>query len=81
MSNKAQLDPKAFQGVVDGKEVRLYSLTNKQGAEAHFINQGAKLVSLIVPSRSGSSDTTASRSISIAKKPTSVPSAAAMPIA
>ena len=56
MSNKAQLDPKAFQGVVDGKEVRLYSLTNKQGAEAHFINQGAKLVSLIVPSRSGWTD-------------------------
>ena len=56
MSNKAQLDPKAFQGVVDGKGVRLYSLTNKQGAEAHFINQGAKLVSLIVPSRSGWTD-------------------------
>lgn len=56
MSNKAQLDPKAFEGIVDGKAVRLYSLSNKHGAEAHLINQGAKLVSLIVPSRTGWTD-------------------------
>ena len=51
--NKANLDPRAFEGLVDGKPVHLYSLHNSQGAEAHIINQGAKLVSLIVPSRTG----------------------------
>ena len=54
--NKANLDPQAFTAQVDGKEVRLYTLRNTQGAEAHFINQGAKLVSLVVPSRSGWTD-------------------------
>lgn len=51
--NKAGLKPEAFDAIVDGKAVRLVTLTNKQGAEAHFINQGAKLVSLVVPSRAG----------------------------
>ena len=54
--NKAGLSPEAFRGVIDGKTVQLYTLTNKVGAEAHFINQGAKLVSLVVPSRSGYTD-------------------------
>ena len=54
--NKANLDPQAFEGQVDGKPVHLYSLHNSQGAEAHIINQGAKLVSLIVPSRTGWTD-------------------------
>ena len=54
--NKAGLSPEAFRGVIDGKTVQLYTLTNKAGAEAHFINQGAKLVSLVVPSRSGYTD-------------------------
>lgn len=51
--NKANLSPSRFVGEIDGKEVRLYTLINKNGAEAHFINQGAKLVSLMVPSRNG----------------------------
>lgn len=54
--NKAQLKPEDFAAEVDGKAIRLISLTNRQGAEAHFINQGAKLVALIVPSRSGFTD-------------------------
>lgn len=53
MNNKAKLNPEAFELLVDGKEVRLYTLTNRQGAEAHFINQGAKLVSLVVPNAQG----------------------------
>lgn len=51
--NKAQLKAEAFATSVDGKDVRLVSLSNAQGAEAHFINQGAKLVSLVVPAREG----------------------------
>ncbi len=49
--NKAKLDSKAF--MLETKEglIQLYSIRNEQGAEAHFINQGAKLVSLVVPSR------------------------------
>lgn len=54
--NKAGLDPKRFAGRLDDQEVRLISLRNKQGAEAHFINQGAKLVALVVPSRQGFTD-------------------------
>ena len=54
--NKAGLSQEAFRGVVDGKAVQLYTLINKAGAEAHFINQGAKLVSLVVPSRTGYTD-------------------------
>ena len=52
-SNQAGLSPEAFQGNVEGQPVQLYTLKNKFGAEAHFINQGAKLVSLVVPSRTG----------------------------
>ena len=54
--NKAGLSQEAFRGVVDGKDVQLHTLINKAGAEAHFINQGAKLVSLVVPSRTGYTD-------------------------
>lgn len=54
--NKAGLQPERFKSLVDGKEVRLISLRNKQGAEAHFINQGAKLVALVVPSKGGFTD-------------------------
>lgn len=53
MTNKANLKHEAFDALVDGKVVRLISLVNKAGAEAHFINQGAKLVALVVPARSG----------------------------
>lgn len=51
--NKAKLNPEAFTTTIGGKMVRLYTLTNKHGAEAHFINQGAKLVSLMMPSNKG----------------------------
>ena len=51
--NKAGLNPEKFSTQLEGKEVRLLSLRNKQGSEAHIINQGAKLVSLLVPNQSG----------------------------
>ncbi|WP_329905201.1 aldose epimerase family protein [Porphyromonas pogonae] len=53
MENKAKLSPEKFSGKIDSKEVRLYSLVNKNGAEAHIINQGAKIVSLMIPSDKG----------------------------
>ncbi len=51
--NKSGLNPADFEGTVDGKEVKLYVLTNKNGAEATIINYGAKIVSLLVPDRDG----------------------------
>ncbi len=56
MNNKAKLNPNAFSAYVDKKEIKLISLRNKWGSEAHFINQGAKLVSLVIPSSEGFSD-------------------------
>ncbi|SUB88908.1 Aldose 1-epimerase precursor [Porphyromonas macacae] len=56
INNKARLDAARFVEKVDGKEVRLYTLTNKCGAEAHITNLGAKLVSLVVPSKDGWTD-------------------------
>jgi len=43
----------AFQKIIDGKNTDLYILRNKNNAEAAFTNYGARIVSLIVPDRSG----------------------------
>ena len=40
-------------GTVDGKEVFLYTLTNKSGMEARITNYGGIVVSLLVPDKSG----------------------------
>lgn len=56
IGNKAKLNPEAFVATLEGKSIGLVSLVNKHGAEAHFINQGAKLVSLVVPSKNGFTD-------------------------
>lgn len=50
---KSGLNPSAFTGQVDGKEVQLYILKNSQGAEVTVINYGAKIVSLLVPDKDG----------------------------
>jgi len=42
-----------FQKSVDGKDVDLYILTNKNGLEMSVTNYGAKIVSLHVPDRNG----------------------------
>lgn len=42
-----------FQQVVDGKETSLYVLRNQSGAELAITNYGAKIVSLMVPDRTG----------------------------
>lgn len=52
-TNKANLKSNLFDEIIEGKQVHLYTISNKNGVEAHFINQGAKLVSLMVPSCDG----------------------------
>lgn len=47
------LDKKNFVSEVDGQSTELVVLKNKQGMEACITNYGARLVSLMVPDRSG----------------------------
>lgn len=51
--NKAGIDPANFNKIVDGKQVRLETLTNKSGIEMTVTNFGAKVVSLMVPDKNG----------------------------
>ena len=56
MKNKNTLSGLAvanFSKQIDGKETMLCILTNKKGAELTITNYGAKIVSLMVPDRSG----------------------------
>jgi len=46
-------DSNNFKATVAGKEVKLYTLTNKNGLKAAVTNFGGKLVSLFVPDSSG----------------------------
>ena len=50
---KSKLNPTNFSGKVDGKDVKMYVLSNKNGLEATVINYGAKIVSLSVPDKNG----------------------------
>ncbi len=45
-------DPKAFEDTAQGKKTKLYIIKNKN-AYAAITNYGARLVSLIIPSRNG----------------------------
>ena len=47
------LDPKQFEGVIDGKTVALYTLRNANGMVCSITNYGAKIAQLIVPDRDG----------------------------
>ena len=42
-----------FRSHIEGKETRLYALTNKNGCELTVCNYGARIVSLLVPDRDG----------------------------
>ena len=42
-----------FQKIVDGRQTGLYTLTNENGCEVTVTNYGAKIVSLMVPDKSG----------------------------
>ncbi|WP_029904964.1 aldose epimerase family protein [Prevotella sp. 10(H)] len=50
---KSGLTPANFSGKVDNKEVKMYVLTNNNGAEVTVINYGGKIVSLSVPDKNG----------------------------
>lgn len=42
-----------FNTTIDSKDVKLYTLKNNLGMEAHFINYGGRLISLVVPDKNG----------------------------
>ncbi|SES28349.1 aldose epimerase family protein [Pedobacter rhizosphaerae] len=48
-----KLIPDSFKREIDGKQTALYTLKNKHNAEAIFTNYGGRLVSLLVPDKSG----------------------------
>lgn len=61
MSDKAflaarPLEPSSFEGEVDGKPVRLFTLRNGAGMAACITNYGAKIEQLCVPDRHGQFD-------------------------
>jgi len=51
--NKAGLSRSAFSKVIDGKNVYLWTLVNKNGMEMTVTNYGGKVVSLLVPDKTG----------------------------
>ncbi len=53
--SKAAIKQEPF-GTADGKEVSIYTLTNRKGAEARITNYGGIVVSLKVPDRKGQMD-------------------------
>ncbi len=53
MYGKSGLLVDAFQKTVDGRQIGLYTLTNKNGCEVTVTNYGAKIVSLMVPDKNG----------------------------
>lgn len=51
--SKPAIQPEAFHKLVDGKQVDLYSLKNKNGLEITVTNYGGRVVSLMVPDKNG----------------------------
>ncbi|WP_316838541.1 aldose epimerase family protein [Pedobacter gandavensis] len=49
--NVSAISESAFEKTVDGKEVKLFSLQNKNGAKALISNYGGRLVALLVPDK------------------------------
>jgi len=47
------IDPLAFNKMIDGKQVKLFSLKNQKGIEITVTNYGARIVSWLVPDRDG----------------------------
>ena len=52
-SSIAQINPEAFRRTIDGSQVELYTLKNKNGLEATITNYGGIVVSLTVPDKNG----------------------------
>jgi aldose 1-epimerase len=53
---KATLTKESFGKMADGREVDIYTLTNRNGVEVKITNYGATVVSLRVPDRKGKLD-------------------------
>lgn len=53
---KVSVSTKNFGVTSDGKEVTLFTLENKNGMKAEFIDYGANIVSLFVPDKNGKLD-------------------------
>lgn len=47
------VNPLAYNKIIDGKEVKLYTLKNQKGMEIIVTNFGARIVSWMVPDKSG----------------------------
>jgi len=47
------IDPQAFVKMLDGKQVKLFSLKNQKGMEITVTNYGARIVSWLVPDKNG----------------------------
>lgn len=47
------LSPEEFNGNIDGKEVKLFTLSNNNGMEVYFTNYGGRIVGLVVPDKNG----------------------------
>lgn len=56
MNTLSGLDPKNYEGTVDGKATALYVLTNANGAEMCVCNYGGIIVSIMMPDRNGKLD-------------------------
>lgn len=52
-NSKPAIQPQAFHKLVDGKQVELFTLKNKNGLEMTVTNYGGRVVSLTVPDKSG----------------------------
>lgn len=50
------IDENTFSGIIDGKEVNLYTLKNENGLMAQLTNFGGRVVSLWVPDKHGNFD-------------------------
>lgn len=48
-----QIEASAFEKTIAGKEVNLYTLENSEGSKALVTNYGGRLVSMLVPDKSG----------------------------
>lgn len=51
--SKSGLEPAAFDTLINGDSTRLFVLKNKAGAEVCITNYGGRIVSLLVPDRTG----------------------------
>ena len=52
-NTKTIISPEAFNKMMDGKQVELFTIRNKSGMEMSVTNYGGRIVSLMVPDRSG----------------------------